>query len=68
MNEDLVRVYIAGQDYKALLVKQMLADNDIESFILNKKDSSYSFGDIEVYVNRDEVIRAKRLISEFEEQ
>jgi hypothetical protein len=34
---------------------------------VNKQDSAYKFGDIELYVNRDHVIRAKMLIQEFEE-
>ncbi len=68
MNKDLVCVYSTGQDYLAMLVKQLLSDNNIDSFIINKKDSTYQFGDIEIYVNRDSVIRSKRLIGEFEKQ
>jgi len=68
MNEDLVCVYTTGKDYIAVLIRQILADNEIESFVINKKDSTYQFGDIEIYVHRDNVIRSKRLIGEFETQ
>jgi hypothetical protein len=44
----------------------MLSDHNIHSFIVNKQDSAYKFGDIELYVHRDHVIRAKMLIREFE--
>ena len=46
MNEDLVCVYTTGKDYIAVLIRQILADNEIESFVINKKDSTYQFGDI----------------------
>ncbi len=46
----------------------MLADHEIAAFIINKQDSTYKFGDIEIYTYRDNVIRAKKLIQEFESQ
>lgn len=68
MSSDLVHIYSFGQPYRAELVKQMLADHNISAFLVNKQDSAYKFGEIEVYVNRDDVIRAKMLIREFEDQ
>jgi hypothetical protein len=67
MENDLVHIYSSGQPYVAELVRQMLADNNIQSFIVNKQDSAYKFGELELYVHRDHVIRAKMLIREFEE-
>jgi len=67
MDKDLVQIYSTGQVYLAELVRQMLSDHNIQSFIVNKQDSVYKFGDIELFVNRDHVIRAKMLIQEFEE-
>ena len=67
MADDLVHIYSIGNLYMAELVKQMLTDHNIHSFIVNKQDSAYKFGDIEIYVQRDNVIRAKMLIREFEE-
>ena len=48
------------------MVRQMLSDHNIQSFLVNKQDSAYKFGDVELYVNRDDVIRAKKLIQEFD--
>ncbi len=60
-------VYSTNQIYLAEIAKQILADNGMNSIIINKKDSSYNdFGDIELYVNRDFVIEAKALIKEIE--
>jgi hypothetical protein len=66
MSSDLVHIYSSGQVYQAELVKQMLTDHNIVSFLVNKQDSAYKFGEIEVFVSRDDVIRAKMLIREFE--
>ena len=67
MATDQVHIYSTGNLYRAELVRQILSDNDIQSFIINKQDSVYMIGDIELYAHRDHVIRAKMLIREFEE-
>jgi hypothetical protein len=66
MASDLVQIYSTGKLYLAELIKQMLSDHDIQSFIVNKQDSAYKFGDIELFVHRDDVMKAKMLIREFE--
>lgn len=66
MEKDWVLAYQTGQDYKAAMLKEVLADHNIEAVIMNKKDSSYKFGDIEVYVNRKDILRAKMLVEKFE--
>lgn len=66
MSTDQVHIYSIGNPYQAELIRQMLSDHNIQAFIVNKQDSAYKFGDIELYVNRDHVIRAKLLIREFE--
>jgi hypothetical protein len=63
---DWVRVYTFNREYKACLAVQLLADNDIEAVILNKMDSIYQDGEIEIHVHTDQVIRAKMLLNEFE--
>lgn len=67
MTQDQVHIYSIGNVYQAELIKQMLTDQNIHSFLVNKQDSAYKFGDIEIYVHRDDVIRAKMLIQEFEQ-
>ena len=66
MEANLVHIFSSGQPYQAEMVRQMLTDHNIQSFIVNKQDSAYKFGDVELYVNRDDVIRAKKLIQEFD--
>lgn len=66
MEKEWVCIYITNNEYRAHLAKEMLADHDIESVIINKKDSSYGFGELEVYVMTDVVIRAKMLVNDFD--
>lgn len=66
MQHDWVCIYITNNDYRANLAKEMLEEHDIEAIVMNKRDSSYGFGDIELYVRTDVVIRAKMLVNEFD--
>lgn len=42
----------------------LLQAQEINAVIINKQDSSYLFGEAELYVPQDEVIRAKRILDE----
>ena len=66
MEKDWIQVYTTNQMFQAELFKQVLEDHKIEAVILNKKDSSYKFGEIEVYVKNDNVMKAKMLAKEFD--
>ena len=68
MLKDKVLVYTVDQCYKANLLSDFLAANEIQSFIVNKKDTNYLFGDVELYVDTDDVIRAKMLIEKFDKR
>lgn len=59
-------VYATGIEYLAELLKQVLEDNNINVFIFNRQDSSYRFGDIEVYVNSEDLEKATLICVEFE--
>jgi len=63
--DNWVPVYSSVQLYEAEMVRSMLADNEIECVIMNKQDSVYKFGEIDVYVPTNEAFKAKQLILEF---
>ncbi len=63
MNKDWIKIYSTGANYKAELLKGLLVENNIEAVIINKKDSSYGFGELELYVKADDVVKAKHLIT-----
>jgi len=62
MEKDWVNIYSSTQVNDIEIMKAVLADNDILAIDINKKDSSYLFGEIEVYVNRNDVLKAKQII------
>lgn len=69
MEKDWVMVYKTKSPFEAELVKGMLKENEIESVIINQRDSSYGvFGDAYVYVYKDFSEKALQLIQETETQ
>ena len=63
MEKDWVLIYSSSIMHDVHMKRIFLEENGIESVVINKQDSVYmSFGDIELYVNRDSVLKAKKLI------
>ncbi|MBS0001247.1 MAG: hypothetical protein KFF73_19840 [Cyclobacteriaceae bacterium] len=58
------RVYADPVMYKAEIVKAVLEEHNLKPVLVNKQDSNYKFGNFEIYVNPDEVIRAIKLIND----
>ena len=48
--------------YRIEIAKAVLADNNIDSVVVNKQDSAYLFGEIELYVPQDELLRGINII------
>lgn len=70
MSYDWVKVFSTNFVYMAELVKGQLEGDNIKTFLLNKQDSMHNqmfAGEIEPYVDRDNVLKAKHLISKLEE-
>ncbi len=59
MEKDWVCIYISQKQPSAEMIKALLAHNEINSVVVNKQDSSYMFGDFEIFVNRGDVVKAK---------
>ena len=62
MDNDWVKIYASGKQYEIEIIRGLLEEHDIESVVMNKQDSVYLFGDYELYVKREEILRAKTLI------
>ena len=57
------RVYATDKTHQAEIVKAVLDEHHLDPVIINKKDSAYDrFGDIEVHVINENVIRARQII------
>ena len=63
MEANWVLIYSSTIVVDVEMKRMYLEENDINSIIINKQDSVYNtFGEIELYVNRDHILKAKRLI------
>jgi len=63
MEDNLIEIFAANDSYKIDIIRELLMENNIESFILNQKGSSFLIGDIKLYVDKKDEPRAKELIS-----
>lgn len=62
MQGNWIKIYTSNQLYKSEMVKQILMDNDIEAVIMNKKDTSYTFGEVEVHIHQSDFNNALEII------
>ena len=62
MKEDWIRVYVSKDFYKAELARQVLVEHEVEAVLLNKQGFPYTFGDVEIYVNKKDLYSAKEII------
>lgn len=68
MEKDWLVVFETSLAYQAEIAKEVLANDGIDSVILNQHDSSYtSFGVIEVYVHQDNKEKAIDLLKELKD-
>ena len=66
MEKNWNKIYTTQNFFTAEMIRQMLIDNNIPAVIMNKQDSSYRFGLIDVFIHQDHELAAKALIEEFE--
>ena len=62
MGNNWVKIHSVSQDYEAEMIKGILEENDIGCVIVNKKDSAYLFGEIEIFVDVEDAFIAKQFI------
>ncbi len=62
MDEEWVSIYTSAQLYEIEIIRGLLLENDIETYVMNRQDSSYLFGEIDLLVNRDDYMKAKQII------
>ena len=62
MKPGWIKIYTSADFYKSEIVRQVLIDHEIDAVMLNKQDSSYRFGEVEVYVADGNFERALEII------
>jgi hypothetical protein len=64
MSQNWTKVYTTSDPTKAELSKQLLEESGIEAVLLNKQDSSYHFGVVQVLVPEKDSQAAQKLLSD----
>ncbi len=66
MEKQWVKLFITANPMQAEITKQMLEEHGVSAVIMNKQDSSYRFGQVELFVHESEEAFARALITEME--
>lgn len=66
MEDSWTKIYSTTKPYMGEIVKDVLQEQGINAVVINKQDSSYLFGEIEVYVLKSDALRAVNLIKKNE--
>lgn len=64
MESNWQKVYTTDLQYRAEIVKAILKEHNIDAFIIDKQDSVYHFGYFEVYVAKEQVLVAIKIIED----
>lgn len=63
MDKDWVKIYSTTQQHLAEILRGLLEEHGIQAIVLNHRDTVYNaFGEYELYVHADFVVKAKHLI------
>jgi hypothetical protein len=64
MKQGWEKAFTTNELYRSEIARMVLEENGINSVVINKKDSAYgSFGDIEIYVHRKDVLNAINILN-----
>lgn len=64
MSENWQKVFTSSNIQQVEILKGLLHEKDIESVIINKQDSLYTMiGEIQLFVSRDDVLQAIKIIN-----
>ena len=67
MEKGWVKIFSTTKIHQIEIVKGILKDREIDAVSINKRDSAYPFfGEIELFVKNDNVLRALDLINKNE--
>lgn len=67
MDENWVLLKSTSDDFTAEIISGMLKENQIETIVMNKRDSEFLLGEVELYVQNSDLEKAKQLLAEHKE-
>lgn len=66
MDENWQEVFSTSHVWQAEMAKQILEENEITAVVINRKDSSYLFGEVAVYAEIKNAEKAKELLKDIQ--
>ena len=64
MEKNWICIFRTSAIHLAEIAKDLLHEENIDAVVINKKDSNYQFGILEVYVERDNAVKAKHILKD----
>jgi Putative prokaryotic signal transducing protein len=64
MEPNWIKIYTTNKPYEIEFAKSILGEDNIDAFVIDKKDSSYIFGEAELYVTEENVTKAQLILTE----
>lgn len=64
MEQNWIKIYGSEDQFKVELAKAVLENANINAVIKNMQDSFYKFGEIELYVNQEDVFEANQILKD----
>jgi len=68
MEEQFVLITTAADVYEAEIIRGLLEENGVEVSVINKKDSEFLIGEVEIYVTRPQVALANEILNQIDEE
>lgn len=68
MEEQFVLITTAADVYEAEIIRGLLEENGVEVSVINKKDSEFLIGEVEIYVTRPQVALANEVLNQIDEE
>ena len=62
MEDKMIEVFSADDIYKINIMQEMLAEENIKSSVLNQKGSALLLGEIHLYVDQKDEVKALEII------
>lgn len=63
MEKNWIKLFVSNNPIQVEIYKQMLEEHDIPAVVMNKRDSSYTFGNLEIYVHESNEAEARLLLA-----
>lgn len=64
--EEWIKIYSYESQHQAEMIKDILAQRNVKSVVVNAKDSLFMMGEYELYVTKDNEKMAQAILSEYE--